>query len=58
MGAVKERLLKHAEAWARMAELIDGAARVWTDAQVVTAEDALGWCMFYLWAAENLEEEL
>jgi hypothetical protein len=48
VDAVRLALRTNADNWAEAAILRDGA---WG-----SVEDALIWCMFYLWAAENLND--
>ena len=53
---MKETLTQYAEAWALHAELRSERTCADPACAQYTVEDALGWCMFYLWAIENLEE--
>lgn len=47
---MKDQVLKMAEAWAHQAYLSTCAAKQ----GLTDTEDALGWAMFYLWAAEEV----
>lgn len=50
---MREKLIRYAEDWALHAYL-----RSFPESCLPgDVEDALLWCMFYLWAIENLEEE-
>jgi hypothetical protein len=46
--------MRMAESYAHVAELIEMATR--PHPEDGTTQDSLVWCMFYLWACENLEE--
>lgn len=51
---MKAELLRLAEAYCNHVALRDQAAH--PHPEYGTAQDALVWAMFYLWAAENLED--
>lgn len=50
---MKEKLIRHAEDWGLHAYLRSCPESI----LLGDVEEALLWCMFYLWAAENMEEE-